>query len=161
MLLVPWHSFTIWVQTRMWNWVLLTSLKYHSLYPYAYIQTKYTYIYIYIYLHIYIYISKDRGWQKLGIFIRRRIHLYLSCLHILPWGIFFCQGSAIRFKAELWPRHPPIPYVPLPVTTHPSGIQTILLLLLHAATFISSYHLNEAKGFSKSKGFTSFIKEII
>lgn len=42
--------------------------------------------------------SKDAGWQKLDISIRRRICLYLSYSHFLPGRIFFCQRSAIRFR---------------------------------------------------------------
>lgn len=31
---------------------------------------------------------KDAGWQKLDVFIRRSITLYLSCSYILTWRIF-------------------------------------------------------------------------
>lgn len=82
MVLVPWHSSTTPVQNTMWKEFVLLSLKYHSLHQYAHIQAT---------------IQRDAGWQKLDLFIKRRISLYLSWSHILPWRIFFCQISAISF----------------------------------------------------------------
>lgn len=142
MLLVPWHSFTISVQTRMWSWIFLTSLKHHSLHPYAHIQPT-------------IQRQVGRSWIYL---------LGEGFISISPPFTFFPEGSSFVRDLLLGLRQSFGPDTITPLTSlclspHTPQVCRQYFSCCKAVTIISLNHLNEAKGFSKSKGFASFIKQ--